>query len=106
MGLSIALLTISDTRTLADDSSGDQLQRSLEDAGHHLQERQLCPDDRYQIRRELSRWIADPAVDVVITSSGATASGVPSRPVRPVPPLVITTSTAGSAIQRLSSRRI
>ena len=80
MGLSIALLTISDTRTLADDSSGDQLQRSLEDTGHRLQERQLCPDDRYQIRRELSRWIADPAVDVVITSGGTGLTGRDGTP--------------------------
>ena len=68
MGLAIALLTISDTRTLQEDSSGDQLQRSIEDAGHQLHERALCVDDRYQIRAELSRWIADRAVDVVISS--------------------------------------
>jgi molybdenum cofactor biosynthesis protein B len=80
MGLSIALLTISDTRTLADDSSGDQLQRSLEAADHRLHERQLCPDDRYQIRRELSRWIADPAVDVVITSGGTGLTGRDGTP--------------------------
>ena len=80
MGLSIALLTISDTRTLAEDSSGDQLQRSLEAAGHRLHERQLCPDDRYRIRAELSRWIADPAVDVVITSGGTGLTGRDGTP--------------------------
>ena len=80
MGLSITLLTISDTRTLADDSSGDQLQRSLEAAGHLLYERQLCADDRYQIRRELSRWIADPVVDVVITSGGTGLTGRDGTP--------------------------
>ena len=50
MGLAIALLTISDTRTLADDASGNQLQVCLEKAGHHLIERMLCADDRYRIR--------------------------------------------------------
>ena len=70
MGLAIALLTVSDTRSLADDSSGDALQQALLAAGHQLQERQLVPDDRYAIRAVLSAWIADPAVQVVISSGG------------------------------------
>mgnify|MGYP000444848082 CR=1 FL=1 len=61
MSLAIALLTVSDTRTLADDRSGDALQQRLEEAGHRLAERRIVPDNRYQIRAELSRWIADPA---------------------------------------------
>ena len=80
MGLAVALLTISDTRTLAEDASGDQLQTSLEASGHRLHERTICPDDRYRIRAELSRWIADPAVDVVITSGG---TGLTGRDVTP-----------------------
>ena len=80
MGLAIALLTISDTRTLANDASGDQLQRSLEQAGHRLHERRLCADDRYQIRAELSRWIADPTVDVVISSGGTGLTGRDGTP--------------------------
>ena len=80
MGLAIALLTISDTRTLQEDSSGDQLQRSIEDAGHQLHQRGLCADDRYQIRAELSRWIADPTVDVVITSGGTGLTGRDGTP--------------------------
>jgi len=59
VGLSIALLTVSDTRTLAEDRSGDALQQRLEAAGHVLQERRLVPDNRYRIRAELSRWIAE-----------------------------------------------
>ena len=80
MGLAIALLTISDTRTLADDTSGNQLQCSLEAADHQLHERKLCPDDRYRIRAELSRWIADPEVDVVITSGGTGLTGRDGTP--------------------------
>ena len=80
MGLAIALLTISDTRTLQEDSSGDQLLRSIADAGHQLHERALCADDRYQIRAELSRWIADPTVDVVITSGGTGLTGRDGTP--------------------------
>ena len=106
MGLSIALLTISDTRTLADDSSGDQLQRSLEDAGHRLQERQLCPDDRYQIRRELSRWIADPAVDVVITSGGTGLTGRDGTPEAVAPLLDKTIEGFGELFRVLSFESI
>ena len=106
MGLSIALLTISDTRTLADDSSGDQLQRSLEDAGHQLQERQLCPDDRYQIRRELSRWIADPAVDVVITSGGTGLTGRDGTPEAVAPLLDKTIEGFGELFRVLSFESI
>ena len=66
--LSIALLTISDSRTLATDPSGDRLQERLVNAGHQLCCRELCADDRYQVRATVSQWIADPTVDVVISS--------------------------------------
>ena len=80
MSLAIALLTISDSRTLADDPSGDRLQQQLESADHLLTERHLCPDDRYIIRAELSRWIADPGVDVVITCGGTGLTGRDGTP--------------------------
>ncbi|MCP4973507.1 MAG: molybdenum cofactor biosynthesis protein, partial [Prochlorococcus sp.] len=67
MTLSIALLTISDSRTLADDPSGDCLQQKLERAGHRLAARDVCRDDRYAIRARISQWITDSAIDVVIT---------------------------------------
>ena len=50
LALSIALLTISDRRTRAEDSSGDALEQRLTAAGHQLSDRRICPDDRYQIR--------------------------------------------------------
>ena len=80
MSLAIALLTISDTRTLAEDVSGDRLESALLAAGHRLHERTLCPDDRYLIRAELSRWIADPMVDVVITNGGTGLTGRDGTP--------------------------
>ena len=80
MSLAIALLTISDTRSLNEDASGDQLQKSLENADHRLEERCLCPDDRYRIRALLSRWIADPNIDVVITSGGTGVTGRDGTP--------------------------
>ncbi|KEF41597.1 MAG: molybdopterin biosynthesis protein B [Cyanobium sp. CACIAM 14] len=80
MSLAIALLTVSDSRTLADDPSGDALQQRLEAAGHRLVARTLVPDDRYRIRAELSRWIADPAVQVVISSGGTGLTGRDGTP--------------------------
>ena len=80
MSLAIALLTVSDTRTLADDRSGDALAERLQAAGHRLHERRIVPDDRYRIRAEISRWIADPAVQVVISCGGTGLTGRDGTP--------------------------
>jgi molybdenum cofactor biosynthesis protein B len=80
LSLTIALLTVSDTRTLADDHSGEALRQRLEAAGHRLLERVIVPDDRYRIRAELSRWIADPDVQVVISSGGTGLAGRDGTP--------------------------
>jgi molybdenum cofactor biosynthesis protein B len=56
LSLSIALLTVSDTRTLEDDCSGDALQKRLERDGHRLAERRIVPDNRYQIRAPIRRY--------------------------------------------------
>ena len=106
MALAIALLTISDTRTLAEDSSGDYLQQSLEAAGHQLYERSLCPDDRYRIRAELSRWIADPAVDVVISSGGTGLTGRDGTPEAVAPLLDKTIDGFGELFRVLSFETI
>ncbi|MBO1530522.1 molybdenum cofactor biosynthesis protein B [Psychrobacter sp. F1192] len=68
--LNIAVLTVSDSRTLAEDTSGQYLADSLIEAGHHLADRQLITDDIYQIRAVISRWIADPDVHAVVTTGG------------------------------------
>ncbi|HCX54140.1 MAG: molybdenum cofactor biosynthesis protein B [Synechococcus sp. BS301-5m-G54] len=106
MGLSIALLTISDTRSLADDASGDHLQNSLEAAGHRLKERALCPDDRYRIRAELSRWIADADVDVVISSGGTGLTGRDGTPEAVAPLLDKTIDGFGELFRVLSFQSI
>ncbi|WP_392349888.1 molybdenum cofactor biosynthesis protein B [Parasynechococcus sp.] len=106
MSLAIALLTISDTRTLADDASGDQLKTSLEAAGHHLGDRVLCPDDRYRIRAELSRWIADPTIDVVITSGGTGLTGRDGTPEAVAPLLDKTIDGFGELFRVLSFESI
>lgn len=78
--LNIAVLTVSDTRTLADDASGQTLVERLTGAGHQLAERAIVPDDIYQIRAILSRWIADPAVQIVLTTGGTGMTGRDSTP--------------------------
>lgn len=78
--LNIAVLTVSDSRSLAEDRSGDLLVERLEGVGHRLYERQLCPDDIYQIRAAVSQWIAAPECDVVITTGGTGLTGRDGTP--------------------------
>lgn len=68
--LNIAVLTISDTRTLDTDTSGQTLVDRLEGAGHVLIDRGLVIDDIYQIRAQVSLWIADPQVQVILMTGG------------------------------------
>ncbi|MDG5487349.1 molybdenum cofactor biosynthesis protein B [Sphingomonas sp. BGYR3] len=76
----IAVLTISDTRTAADDRSGDTLVERLTDAGHVLAARAIVADDVALIVRQLNEWIDDPLVDCVLTTGG---TGVTGRDVTP-----------------------
>jgi molybdenum cofactor biosynthesis protein B len=71
----IAILTMSDTRTLADDKSGDTLVALATEAGHAIAARTLLKDDTEAIRAQVSAWIADPAVDVVLTTGGTGFTG-------------------------------
>lgn len=73
--LRIAVLTVSDSRTEETDTSGEALAQSLEAAGHQLAERRIEKDDRYALRATVSRWIADPLVDVVLVSGGTGFTG-------------------------------
>ena len=76
----VALLTISDSRTLADDKSGDLLAGFIAADNHQLADRQLVPDDVYAIRARVSQWIADPQVQAVITTGGTGFTGRDSTP--------------------------
>lgn len=80
IALNIAVLTVSDTRTLETDTSGQALVDGLEVAGHRLVERALIPDDIYQMRAVVSRWIADPQVHVVLVTGGTGFTGRDSTP--------------------------
>ncbi|KRA14441.1 MULTISPECIES: molybdenum cofactor biosynthesis protein B [unclassified Lysobacter] len=78
--LRLCVLTVSDSRTLAEDSSGDYLVQALSEAGHRLSERQLLPDDRYRLRAAVSQWIADRDVDGVLVTGGTGFTGRDSTP--------------------------
>ena len=106
MSLAIALLTVSDTRTLEDDRSGDALQQRLQAAGHRLVQRLLVPDDRYQIRSEVSRWIADAGVQVVISSGGTGLTGRDGTPEAVAPLLDKTIDGFGELFRVLSFETI
>ncbi|HEY7550084.1 MAG TPA: molybdopterin-binding protein, partial [Hyphomicrobiaceae bacterium] len=66
----IAVLTVSDTRALADDTSGDTLAQMIQAAGHELAARAIVKDDTEAIRTQVRAWIADQSIDVVITTGG------------------------------------
>ena len=74
--LNIAVLTLSDTRDLDSDKSGPYLQKALEAEGHSLADRKLVMDDIYQMRAIVATWIADPTIEVILTTGG---TGLNSR---------------------------
>jgi molybdenum cofactor biosynthesis protein B len=78
--LNCAVLTVSDTRTAATDTSGDLLVELLRADGHRLGDRAIVRDDVYQIRAVVSRWIADPEIEVILTTGGTGFTGRDSTP--------------------------
>jgi molybdopterin adenylyltransferase len=78
--VNIAVLTVSDTRTMANDTSGAALAERIAAAGHTLAARAILRDEAEAIATQLRAWIADPAIDVVITSGG---TGITGRDVTP-----------------------
>ena len=80
--LAIAVLTVSDTRSIETDTSGQYLIDALIGAGHTLAERQIVKDDIYQIRAVVSAWIASPNVQTVLITGGTGFSGVIVHPKR------------------------
>ncbi len=80
IAINIAVLTVSDSRTLADDRSGGVLVDRIEKAGHHLADRDIVPDEVDAVVGKLKGWIADPGIDVVIATGG---TGVTGRDITP-----------------------
>jgi molybdenum cofactor biosynthesis protein B len=80
LAVNIALLTVSDTRSAADDRSGNTLQELITAGGHRVVARRIVKDDQGAIVAQLKAWIADPAIDAVISTGG---TGVTGRDVTP-----------------------
>jgi len=76
----IAVLTVSDTRTEVNDTSGGYLASSLQEVGHHLADKQIVIDDKYQIRAIVSKWVADESIEAVLITGG---TGFTSRDLTP-----------------------
>ena len=83
--LSICVLTISDTRTEDTDKSGRLLANRLVAAGHSLREKRIVPDDIYRIRAAVSAWIADPEVNVIVSTGGTGVTGRDGTPEAVIP---------------------
>lgn len=80
MSLGMAVLTVSDSRNEATDTSGQYLVDALQQAGHRCCERRIVRDDIYQIRAVLSGWIADAAIQAILVTGGTGFSGRDSTP--------------------------
>ena len=78
--LSLCVLTVSDTRSAAEDASGDFLAQALQAEGHRLHERAIVRDDKYALRAVVSRWIADEAVHGILVTGGTGFTGRDSTP--------------------------
>ena len=78
--LNIAVLTVSDTRTEENDTSGKTLVDKLTAAGHHAADKAIVPDDIYAIRARISAWIADPDIQAVVTTGGTGVTGRDGTP--------------------------
>lgn len=100
--LDIAVLTVSDTRTEATDRSGALLADRLASAGHRLAARRIEPDDVYRIRAAVSAWIAEPAIQVVITTGGTGVTGRDGTPEAVAPLLDKTIDGFGELFRALS----
>lgn len=98
----IAVLTVSDSRGLEQDSSGRVLVERLTAAGHRLAGRAILPDDVYRIRAQVSAWIADPAVQVVLSTGGTGLTGRDGTPEAVAPLLDKTIDGFGEVFRALS----
>ena len=104
--LNIALLTVSDSRSEADDISGKTLAERVQRAGHRVFEKKIVPDNIYQIRAIVSQWIADDSVNVVISTGGTGVTGRDGTPEAVEPLLAKKLDGFGEVFRMLSYRDI
>ncbi len=104
--LNIAVLTVSDTRSVDDDTSGDCLAQNLTEVGHQLAAREIVKDDIYAIRAVLSQWIADKSIQAVITTGGTGFTGRDSTPEAVLPLFDKTVEGFGELFRAISHDEI
>ena len=104
--VSIAVLTVSDSRTEANDKSGNLLVSRLKDAGHTLSEKTIVRDNIFEVRAVVSRWIADPDVQVVLTTGGTGVTGFDGTPEAITPLLEKTLDGFGEVFRVISYEEI
>ena len=104
--LKVAVLTVSDTRTQETDTSGAFLEEALREAGHDIADRQIVIDDVYQLRAIVSQWIADPEIEVILTTGGTGFSGRDSTPEALAPLFDKTIDGFGEVFRALSLTEI
>lgn len=104
--LRIAVLTVSDTRSLETDTSGQFLADALQEAGHQLQARALVTDDIWQIRAQLCAWISDPLVQAVLITGGTGFTARDNTPQAVQPLLEKTVDGFGELFRQISNQEI
>jgi molybdopterin adenylyltransferase len=105
-GLRIAVLTVSDTRTLENDTSGQYLCDSLQEEGHDLAQRQIVIDDLYQLRAAVSVWIADSDIEVILVTGGTGFTSRDSTPEALTPLFDVDITGFGELFRQLSYEEI
>ena len=104
--VNIAILTVSDTRSLKEDKSGDMLEKLSTGDGHQVVERVIVPDDIYRIRYEVSRWIIDQNVEAVIATGGTGLTGRDGTPEAVLPLFDRTIEGFGELFRQLSYQTV
>ena len=104
--VNIAILTISDRRTMEEDDSGDLLVNRVADANHVMVDRQICKDNCYQIRSIVSQWILQEDVHVIITTGGTGITGHDGTPEAILPLMDKTIDGFGEMFRSLSYKNI
>jgi len=104
--VNIAILTISDRRTIDEDDSGDLLANRVADANHVMMDRQICKDNCYQIRSIVSQWILQEDINVIITTGGTGITGHDGTPEAILPLMDKTIDGFGEMFRSLSYRNI
>jgi molybdopterin adenylyltransferase len=106
IALNIAVLTASDSRDEASDTSGALLVKLLEESGHKLAQKAIVPDDKYRIREVISRWIVDESIPVIVTTGGTGVTGRDGTPEAVMPLLDKVIDGFGETFRNLSYQTI